>query len=209
MGNIFNETDIGIIKLGVIIGHDSIEQGAVIGSRFLELKDSITEYEYNSMVAKAMKKYSEDHPEKYIEVLIITRNVVGISGAYAQAIAANCDLVIELHFNSHADESIHGTETLCSPNADDLLFANIVQKRVYSLFIIKDRGVKTLTNGMRGNKSVAALPNIPNCLVEPFFGSNLNDATAGISFLDSYAGTLVSAAVDYANAKNIHLGKFT
>ena len=147
-------------KLGLIVGHTKKDQGAV-------MKNKVTEYQYNSQVAEACKKLSDEH----LKVEVIYRDGIGISGAYAKADKLKCDYVIELHFNAF-NKKATGTETLCSNDDKDYDFALSVHTMLCKLFDRggSSRGVKKIPRSGRGGQSCYSYPNGKNCLVEPFFG---------------------------------------
>ncbi len=182
------ESFTGKLKLGVIVGHTKAHEGARMSEPF-----GLYEYSYNSLVAKAMK----DCAPHNVEVEIILRDGKGITKSYDEARAKLCDCVIELHFNA-ANGQARGTETLCTPDMSDSEFAHIIHKGVAKLFerIGKlDRGVKTISKSARGGINVHSFPGGVNCLVEPFFGDNAEDAKMGMDNRVRYARCLVDAVV--------------
>ena len=181
------------IKLGLIVGHDSKEGGAALtGTPF-------NEYHYNLEVANLAKKFAED---KFIdiEVEVITRDKIGMLGAYKKAEQLGCDFVIELHFNAF-NRTARGTETLTSADQDSRDFAEVVHARCISTFKrtggTGDRGVRVLSRNDRGGKNVYAFKG-PSCLVEPFFGDHPDEAVLALSLQTQYAKDLVDCVRKYA-----------
>jgi len=180
----------GRVKLAVIVGHEKKAQGAVMAQPFNK-----SEYEFNTMVAKAMHKYASTLNSE-VEVEIIFRDGLGISGAYARARQLLCDAVIELHFNAFNGKVV-GTETLTTPDSSDMDFAHIVQKKMCEVFGRdgQSRGVKAISKSARGGGNVHSFPGGVNCLVEPFFGDTHSEASLAMNRLDEYAEALVQAVV--------------
>lgn len=204
---IFEDLDVGRIRLGLIVGHESAHQGAVID--FVNIKgtklEHITEYAYNSEIALLVKERCQN---KYVEVVIIFRDEIGIAGAYAKAESLKCDIALELHFNADVNREYFGTETLCSTNSDDLYLANIMNSEIFKVFGRRNRGVKAIAKNSRGGANVWAMSNTANCLLEPFFGTNMLDAYIGLTKREEYADAIVRGVITYAKAKQIHLGAF-
>ena len=175
-----------LVHLGVIVGHTKNAQGAELtygGKR-------MTEYEYNSQIAQKMVVNSSKYPR--LKVTVFYRDDIGIAGAYANARKAGCDCVIELHFNAFNKE-VKGTETLCTPDANDVAFANVVHKAMCELFqrVGASRGVRVIGRSVRGAPNVYAFPEGVNCLVEPFFGDS--EGQLGVSKSEDYANVLLEA----------------
>lgn len=175
-----------VVHLGVIVGHTKQAQGAVMehGGK------KISEYEYNQEIAKKMVLAASKYPR--LMVSTIFRDKAGISGAYNEARKMGCDAVIELHFNAF-DKKVKGTETLCTPDKNDIEFANVVHRSMCETFqrIGASRGVRVIGRSVRGAPNVYAFPEGVNCLVEPFFGDA--EADMAISKSDDYANCLLDA----------------
>jgi N-acetylmuramoyl-L-alanine amidase len=83
----------------------------------------------------------------------------------------NYEVVIALHFNSAA-ATAHGTECLYISNSG-LEYAKKFNKEV-SKMGLRNRGEKRLINTSRGYSEIY-YPKAPAILIEPFFGSNIDD----------------------------------
>ena len=181
------------MKLGLVIGHERRAPGATMAQPY-----GISEYKYNTGIARL----AVDHAERYhpdVDVHVITRDQIGVAGAYAQALAKHCDCVIELHFNA-ANGKAAGTETLCSGEPIDMAFAQVVQDKVEAVFGRidggrGDRGLKK--NPPRGGASVNGFKGKANCLVEPFFGDNPAEAELAMNRQAQYAASLIEAVVEW------------
>ena len=188
----------GMVKLALIVGHTAHDQGAdLFGAGY-------GEYQYNKKVAEAAKQYAEKTYGKKVQVEIIFRDGIGILGAYAKAKELLCDVCIELHFNA-ADSKAQGTETLCTPDVNDIDFAHIVHMAVCRVLGRQgtSRGVKVLSKSARGATNVYSFAGGANCLVEPFFGDNKDDATNGLIKYEEYAKGLVEATVLWARKNDL------
>jgi N-acetylmuramoyl-L-alanine amidase len=177
--------------LAVIVGHEKKAPGAVMHRS----QGFMTEYNYNTNVASTMAAYGKT---KNVDVKIIFRDGIGITGANKKALSYKPDACIELHFNSFNAQA-HGSETLCSTDSQDVGFAKKVQAKMCEAFgrTGSSRGVKIILRSARGN--VHGLPGYANCLVEPFFGDNEAEASLAISKKDAYAKALVDAFVEWVN----------
>lgn len=165
--------DAAVLKLGVIVGHDKNAQGARMCS-----PHNLTEYAYCSEIARGMK----DRAPANINVEIIYRDGVGIIGAYNLARHLLCDAVVELHFDAFNGKA-RGSTTLCSPDREDREFANHIHASISKMLQRgknEDRGVKAISQAARGGVNVHSFPSGVNCLLEPFFGDNPEDAQLGM-----------------------------
>ena len=190
----------GQATIGIIVGHTKRSGGASLNNQAYR-----NEYEYNSRVAEIAKSYADVNFSKNVTTHIIFRDFVGISGAYRKANQLKCDVVVELHFNAVANNTVTGTETLCTSHVGDKAYARYMQDMQTKVFKRGNdsRGVKVLSRGARGFTNVSSFPLGYNCLVEPFFGSNLKDAKLAIDVQEEYAEGLIEASVNFCKE---HLG---
>lgn len=187
----------GMVKLAIIVGHEKSAQGArMVGGMY--------EYEYNKRIANMAVEYARTAFADVLQVEIILRDGIGINGTYARARQLLCDAAIELHFNAF-DSKVRGTETLCTPDLTDVQFAHIVHGKVCQAFqrIGASRGVKTISKAARGGGNVHAFPGGVNCLVEPFFGDNLEDAKIAMSHQEIYAEALIDSVILWARKSDL------
>lgn len=183
------------MKLGIIIGHTRKAKGAY--SKTL----GQSEYEYNSELAELMVKHSGTFG---IDVLIETRDVGGIAGAYARMLKRKPAAIIELHFNA-ATALATGTETLYADSKDmagvrEVILAKMVNDAMVKALGLKDRGIKKLMPGGRGYGNVAQTKNIPSILIEPFFGSNAKDSRSARDNKTRLAVGILSAVSAWSKA---------
>lgn len=180
----------GILVL--IVGHSARAQGANAVHPL-----SMGEYRYNStIIAPECVRYGR---ELGLTVEVLTKDAMGTlavgakASSLVKAVGKGC--VIELHFNA-ANGVASGTETLYSTKiAQNKVFAQVVQKHMVAVFKRADRGLK-LRNTGRGAANLAAV-SVPCCLVEPLFGDNKTDAELLKNKAQSYAQSLVNAAIEY------------
>lgn len=186
----------GQVKLGLIVGHMASAKGAI-------MYNGMTEYEFNTEVAKKCAAYAaKNYPNMVVS--IIYRDGIGINGAYLEARKQLCDAVIELHFNAF-DGQTTGTETLCTADVSDVAFAHTIHKKVCGALGRKtdSRGVKCISKSVQGGGNVHAFPGGVNCLVEPFFGDNLEDAKLGLRSQDVYVECLIDGVALWARQTDL------
>lgn len=180
------------IRLGLIVGHTLAEPGA----KLAVADPTIThEWGYNREVAKII---TEKAPGNFT-VLTQFRDGYGIIGAYQNLLKANPDCIIELHFNAF-DQKSSGTQTLCTPELNDLAFAKSIHWPICRAFQREgdSRGVKAVTQSMRGAVNLYAAGKVPNCLVEPFFGDNPVEATFAVANISVYADAILTGVKNWA-----------
>ena len=184
----------GSATLGIIVGHTRKARGAVFNNASFK-----NEYDYNSKVAEIAEKYANLNFKNVLKTHVIFRDSIGITGAYNKAKEFDCDMVIELHFNAF-NSKVSGTETLCTPDVGDKAFAKEMQDMQCNVFKRNgnSRGVKVLSLGARGAKNIYSYPAGYNCLVEPFFGDNPNEARLAYDVQDEYAEQIIESAVKFA-----------
>lgn len=174
-------------KLAIVVGHTRARPGAIAVAPINE-----HEYSWNKDLAKQMENHADSIG---IPLKIFFRDTVGISGAYRQASDFGASAVIELHFNSFENPSATGTETLWSTSPSKEL-AESVQQAMVQVLGLRDRKAKHRTSG-RGHKSMTQLPETPSVIIEPFFGSNTNDAATAHDRKNKLARALVDAAKNF------------
>jgi N-acetylmuramoyl-L-alanine amidase len=173
-------------RLAIVVGHTKTAPGAEGVAPV-----NSAEYPWNSDLASRIASYGAG---KGVDVRIFFRDVGGIPAAYDTVEAWGAGAAIELHFNA-ADGTARGTETLygtaCSGSAG---WADKIQKSMVTLYGrtgTQIRGLKKCPPHPRGSASVNAMPDIPSCLIEPFFGDNPSDATLGQNKKQGLAEALV------------------
>jgi N-acetylmuramoyl-L-alanine amidase len=153
-------------KLAIMVGHNSVQRGAVRG-------EGLTEFEYNLDVQGIMLAKAHEYG---IEAKGFWRKQTQneIPDAYDKVRKWNPDAALELHFNAFSDPRVRGCEALWAidPFAKDL--AVCVLAALCHTFPIRSRGTRYRTVGERGYENVSQLY-APTVLVEPFFVTNSED----------------------------------
>lgn len=188
------------IKLAIIVGHEKRAGGAdfAISSAY---KD---EYSYNTAIANLCNTFISSGAYSNIQLKIIFRDGIGISGAYNVAKEWGCDCCIELHYNAYNTKA-SGSETLTTVDAQDKLFAQIIHNEICLALSRggQSRVLKILSRGDRGGGNIYAMPGSANCLVEPFFGDNPTEAKLALDRMDQYAKCLLDGCVKWAKSQSI------
>lgn len=163
------------MKLGVIVGHNSANQGAV------RPDTGETEYQFNSRLAERMVRIAAGSygETECFEVRAFYRQPDlpfpdEIARVYGEADQWGADLTLELHFNSFSDPSARGCEMLSSGTELSLRAAHEIQEVLVEGMGFEDRGVKTRRPKARGGESLHAGV-APAVLAEPFFGTSPTD----------------------------------
>lgn len=175
------------MKIAIVVGHNARAQGAV------RVTDGKTEYHWNTDLAELIRDHDPD------SIRIFRRVHQGsysreIDRVYSEVDKWGADCSVELHFNS-ASSSAHGCETLSSGTKGSLALAGHIQTRMKAALGARDRGVKTVSKGGRGGRSLWAGQS-PAALIEPYFGSH----TASCHTADECKDQLAEAIFEGAKA---------
>lgn len=179
-------------RLAIVVGHDKFNPGARAVYPISQY-----EYHYNTEIAGLMDFMAKEYQ---LQTRIFFRNS-GLVKAYeaVNAWAENTLCVaIELHFNSSEDRRAKGTETLYDDPQSQIL-ATLIQGSVLIAFkrtIEQNRKTVLIKEGDRGHRNLA-LAKCPSVIVEPFFGSNKEDAELGHTLKKEYAECLLIATKLY------------
>lgn len=173
----------------ICVGHTALKPGALAASPL-----SIHEYEYNSRLASVIfQRIKFD-----FDSIIVFRDGLTVAETYEGIEMMKPAGNIELHFNSALNSMARGTETLCVSRWQP--YAGMIQAALCSgLDRTKwlNRGVKVLkTPDDRGFGSCSQL-DVPNVIIEPFFGSSPIDAELGLKSMDVIAESLHKALQVY------------
>ena len=173
----------GTSPVAIIIGHRASSQGAVN-------TNGISEWVWNeelaAMIARVLERLSVPHAIVYRPDM-----PGGYSALVGELNAGGYSLNVPLHFNSAAQASATGTETLCYPGSVvGARLAEAIQSRMVATLHLADRGVKpTKVNGAGVELKVITRTQAPTALVESHFGSNRKD----VMFADRYKTALGNA----------------
>lgn len=196
------------IKLAWVVCHEKVAQGATFA---LPIKDEkgkeskISEYVYWTIVSNLAKQIVKEEPDfMCVDLKVITRDGWGIPGAYRLAKAWKADYIIEPHFNAFNGKA-SGTETLSTNETTDIELATIVHRNLCGVFDRQgdSRGVKVMQPKDRGGVNVYAGSQIPNCLPEPFFGDNLDDAKMAWANKKGIVRAILRAHIEHSKTKGV------
>jgi len=178
-------------KISIIVGHNFRAKGA---ARAL---DGVPEWTWNRDLANRIRKLNP----RNIEVFFRTPGRGGVAHAYAESDRWGADVSVELHFNAARARAATGCETLTSGSRGSRRLAAAVQKRMVAALGLRDRGIKTRTPGgktaldRRGSTSLFA-GRAPAVIVEPYFGSNINDCRIADAKKDVLAEAILAGALE-------------
>lgn len=181
-------------RLAIVVGHDKFRPGA-------KALAPISQYEYhfNTEIAGLMDRMSEQYQ---LQTRIFFRNsgLVKTYEAVNEWAKDGGTCAIELHFNSCDDPSVRGTETLYDKEPrDSQMLATLVQGAVLIAFkrkLTQNRRTKLIQEGDRGHTNLE-LAKCPSVIIEPFFGSNIEDCEIAQSNKKEYAECLLIATKLY------------
>jgi N-acetylmuramoyl-L-alanine amidase len=179
--------------VAISIGHTRTAQGAVsIGG--------VTEFAYNTKVAQHLKRRLLAAGVEV--VVVLERDRLGIHDVVRRAAQAKADVGIELHFNSAADPSANGCETLYATTFS-IDLAHDVQVRTRGALALRDRGLVKRATG-NGSTYLVGMEKagIPAVLVEPFFGSSPRDWSRVHDAHADVAAGLSAGIGDYLHARH-------
>lgn len=172
------------MKVVLIVGHSEKKQGAY--SPFLD----ITEFKYNYKVANKVMEKADMGGE--VDIKIIERTSYNLLPLLVNSEMPS--FIVSLHCNSYKNEEASGTEVLYHRSSiRSAALAKLFQKELVNGLGLKDRGVKPVYNGDRGDfilrKTIA-----PAILVEPGFFSNKNDCEV-LRDIDFYSDLLYNTII--------------
>jgi len=178
-------------RISIVVGHDIKEQGAtIVQTDRTKAFPHKTEYFYNVELSYYIVEALKDH----FAVRVIFRDKLGITKTYDELELWDPKVSVELHFNSHENSKFRGTEVLVEKKWHR--FGILMQGELVKALNrnhIGDRGVKIIGEGDRGHHSLKRL-NCPDCIIEPFFGSNEEDALLGLKSMPEI-GRAVAMAI--------------
>ena len=157
------------MRIGLVIGHH--EQGKGAYSPHLK----VSEWDFYNEVIEHFKAIHTKHD---FYVFRHDANVKGyntrMKNTAAEINRVGVDLVILLHFNSHASDA-SGCETLYTAKSDEgKRYAKLFNDHVCEWIDVKNRGIKPKFSGDRGFGELY-YTDAPTILIEPFFGSSESD----------------------------------
>lgn len=162
-------------SVAILVGHSrSGDKGAS------SWDSTESEWSYNNDIAKRTKRILKDYP---IKVSVFNKYP---GDTYSEAIrklaqdlnTLSFDLVIELHFNSFANNNANGYENLYWHSSKKALkAASLIQQSFKDLFPEqhKDRKVKPILYLNQRGALILKTTKAPTVICEPFFGSNKSE----------------------------------
>jgi len=176
------------IRVAVIVGHEKRKPGAVMSDVGVE----ITEYKYNSEVAKTMKDYA---PSRGLEVSVFFRDGVGRLKVRDQALSFKPEIILELHFDASPNKTATGCTVLTMQKYSKHPFIGSFSSLCVGLFGGKIRGAKIPAPTENGFSNVQSP--LPLFLLEPFFGSNEDQAALALKNQKEYALGLLDCLEEF------------
>lgn len=177
-------------KIGIMVGHSDLHKGA----RMAKPYQYVQEYEYNTVLAAMVA--ARFNATKVVNKVFF-RDMKGVIAAYNAAAAWKPDIMVELHFNAATTKKAHGCEVLHGPSEDSRILAEKLHEWICaSAPDLRRRGAKPVAERGRGWANVTALA-VPTVIVEPFFGSNIDDAELGLLQMPELAHGIVDGCLNY------------
>lgn len=173
------------MKIVIDYGHGGSDSGAVA--------NGVYEKNINKLVGERVKY----HLERHGQTVILTRHndeYVSLDGRVNIINRNNCDIGISLHCNSFSDAAAQGVEIYTWGNGSrELLLAkkvfdNIIQGNLY-----------TKNRGMKQEQFRVLSPQIPICLLEMGFISNLQDKNLIMSNIENFAIAIAKGMLGFYN----------
>lgn len=184
--------------LAVMIGHSRASPGAEALSPPFPANDC-AEYGWNADLAGRILAIAT---AQNIRCKIFTRDGTDIAGSYVPVRAFAPRASVELHFNSSDNASAAGTLTLYGAD-ESRDWARALQDKMVALYDRRghreDRGIQMPgpdSGYARGTQNVVQIH--PSALIEPFFGSNPEDAARGLRLKQQLAEAVVAAYAAFA-----------
>ena len=180
-------------KVAILVGHNSSQQGAF--SKELNM----TEWQYNKEVANYLHEkdgemydvYFRQPHQSYRKQMQDVLDVIN---------RKYYDLVVELHFNSHSDAQAQGSTGLhYKANSKVVEYLHLFQDMLKRIWGVVKRPLIPITKEdlNRVNGAYGILKSKADyVLLEPFFGSNQEEARKFRSYLQ-YADTLDKSIKKY------------
>lgn len=176
-------------KLAIVVGHTDNAEGASMAEPF----NFVQEYEYNTILAALVKMYALDLGN--VQVKIFLRDKRGIRLTYDAVEKWEADASIELHYNAFSGPA-EGCMVLYGGIPRANMLASLTHLALLEVMDNRDRGAKHIGISERGgvNLNGGAVPRI---LIEPFFGSDKDDARRGLMQMHEIAKAILKSAVEF------------
>ena len=174
------------IRIALIVGHSKHDGGA-----YSPHLDS-SEYPWNWDLAERTERHICGHNTCIFE------RTESIDQVARDVNRWGADVAISLHFNGVRNPAATGSEVLYwyrSESGQEL--AALLLKSISEALELPNRGLKPIKRGQRGWPILMGTA-MPTALVEPFFGSNSNDARVAEERKEELAKAYAQAIEDYA-----------
>ena len=162
------------MRIALVIGHDSEKQGAY-GN------EGISEWTFNDRLTKSMAVMGM-FPDKH-EVFVIYRSADiqnytdKMIDVHKKIDKLECEVSIELHFNSFSDSEVQGHEVLyCSDGGKEI--AKIMNDSLDEYLPTSNRGIKRISSSDRGGGFCCRGASYA-IILEPFFAAHQTDFIYG------------------------------
>jgi len=155
------------MQVAFVIGHNEKSKGAIN-----EL-NGLREFEFYTEVMNEFPNH-----DVYRHDSSISGYTPRMKATASRINKKDYDLVMLLHFNSFSSSAAHGCSTLYyGLNPDGKRLAQKFSETVNEMTGVKIRhgGAKALTNVRDRGFAMIYAPKVTTILIEPFFGSNLDD----------------------------------
>lgn len=161
------------MKMVIDYGHGGSDSGAVASN--------IYEKNINKLIGERVKY----HLERHGQTVILTRHndeYVSLDERVNIINRNNCDIGISLHCNSFSDATAQGVEiyTWGNGSRETLLAKKVLDNIIKAKLFTKNRGIKQ-------EQFRVLSPQIPICLLEMGFISNLQDKNLIMSNIENFA----------------------
>jgi len=171
--------------IALVIGHDSIKQGAYGNA-------GMSEFNFNTDLINSM----ELPPQHTYYILYRDEYINGytsqMNDLHERIDSLNCDISIEFHFNGSSNPDVNGNEVLYYSQGGKEI-ASLLDSSLDRL-PNRDRGIKQLSSSDNGYSFVSKGASLA-IIAEPFFGSNQSDYMNG----GEYRDLLKEAYYDFLN----------
>lgn len=173
------------MKIAIDYGHGGSDSGAVA--------NGVYEKNINKLVGERVKY----HLERHGQVVILTRHndeYVSLDERVNIINQNNCDIGISLHCNSFSNPSAQGVEiyTWGNGSRETLLAKKVLDNIISSNLYTKNRGMKQ-------EQFRVLSPQLPICLLEMGFISNLQDKNLIMGNIENFAVAITKGLLEFGN----------
>lgn len=173
------------MKIVIDYGHGGSDSGAVA--------NGVYEKNINKLVGERVKY----HLERHGQTVVITRHndeYVSLDGRVDIINRNNCDIGISLHCNSFSNPTAQGIEIYTWGNGSR---ETLLAKKVLDS-ILQDK-LYTKNRGMKQEQFRVLSPQIPICLLEMGFISNLQDKNLIMNNIENFAIAITRGLLAFDN----------